>query len=501
MSDCPICYDKYTAQVRKPVKCNYCDFAGCVPCVKRYLLESSLDAHCMNCKRGWNDDFIDTNFTRTFRTGAWKKHREDILMDRELSLLPTRQVRVEATLKRRSFETQTNELTQELIQLQQIEREIQYKIQRIHTKITRYDYEARGLQPPNWTLDQAEQNKPKQEKAKFIMKCPSEGGDCRGFLSTQYKCGTCQKWICPDCLEVKGEEKDDAHICNEERKQSVALIIKESKPCPKCGCRISKVDGCDMMWCTDCNTAFSWNTGQVVNGVVHNPHYYEYLRKLGNGTAPRNAGDVPCGGVPQYYNLIHALRNLLNPTQQMIQNIHRVTSEIMDQRLRQYQNAFDQEENGDLGVQYLMKEITKDEMKAELARREVKRNKQVAIRAILEMFGTTSTMMLIQIVNNPPVSEKAFQKTVNEYINLRDYVNDSLQNIGRLKGCSVPQIHPENWLWIQSYKPVSSRVLNKIHQEAEEEQIRINKEAQEQLNGETEETRHNNGSSSNMVEK
>jgi dolichol-phosphate mannosyltransferase len=90
---------------------------------------------------------------------------------------------------------------------------------------------------------------------------------------------------------IKGKDKDVEHTCDPGVKETVALIIKESKPCPKCGERISKIDGCDQMWCIDCHTAFSWATGQLVNGVVHNPHYYEFLRQQGNGVAPRNAGD------------------------------------------------------------------------------------------------------------------------------------------------------------------------------------------------------------------
>lgn len=74
------------------------------------------------------------------------------------------------------------------------------------------------------------------------MKCPDS--ECRGFLSTAYKCGTCQMWACPDCLVIKGRDKDSEHTCDPGQKESVALIIKESKPCPKCGERISKIDGC-----------------------------------------------------------------------------------------------------------------------------------------------------------------------------------------------------------------------------------------------------------------
>jgi hypothetical protein len=87
-----------------------------------------------------------------------------------------------------------------------------------------------------------------------------------------------------------------------------------------------------------------------------------------------------------------------------------------------------------------MKEIDKEEMKKELAKRELKRNKHLAIRAVLEMFVTTSTMMLNHIVNEPPKSSVEFEKTLDEYRNLKKYVNESLMLVSKQKNCSVPQI-------------------------------------------------------------
>lgn len=410
-----------------------------------------LDANCMNCHRAWNDDFLDSNFTRAFRTGAYKVHRENVLFEREMAILPTRQPRVEAKIKLREVGEKIAETNRALVDIEKKKQEILTIAHRHHARAARFTAESEGRPPPAWTMADGEKATP-ADKAKFIMKCP--GAECRGFLSTAYKCGTCQLWACPDCMVMKGKEKDAPHTCDEALKATVAMIVKESKPCPKCGERISKVDGCDQMFCVDCHTAFSWNTGQLVSGVIHNPHYYEYLRMQGGGVAPRNAGDVPCGGVPYYNHLLVALnRKVSKGTERRVMAIHRVTSEIADFRLAQYQGAFNMNDNGDLGVLYLLKEVSKEAMKTELAKREKKREKHMAIRAVLEMFSNTSTMMLNAIVSAPPIVEDTFTATTMvEYENLRRYVNESLMNVSRMKSCSVPQIGID-WQWLPFNKP------------------------------------------------
>jgi hypothetical protein len=122
---------------------------------------------------------------------------------------------------------------------------------------------------------------------KFVMQCQNNG--CRGMLTTQYKCELCTKFTCSKCfLPIEGERAE--HVCKQEDIDTVEELRKNSRPCPTCGTRISKIDGCDQMWCPECKTAFSWAKGTVEKGVVHNPHYYQWMREHGGGV-PRNPND------------------------------------------------------------------------------------------------------------------------------------------------------------------------------------------------------------------
>lgn len=371
LEPCPVCLDAFTGSVRKEVKCQYCQFGACLNCVKRYMLESVEDPHCMSCRRAWNRDFIDSHLTMAFRKGALKKHREAILLDREKARLPLLQPRVEARVEARAMNAQIQE---ENKKIQEIERQLlrmRDGVMRMYRRQNRLEDIAAGRIAP----DAAETDPEKKEARAFTQKCPVD--DCRGFLSTAWKCGTCQTYTCSECLVPKGKDRDAAHTCNEDQKATAALIRKETKPCPKCGMGISKVDGCDQMWCVSCQTPFSWNTGRQVFGVVHNPHYYQWLRAQNGGEAPRVAGDIPCGGLVGYYQLS---RVLPQEFRREFEAIHRITAEILDQHLRTYPRLDEVPDNGDLGVEYTLKTIDVDAWKSELWKRETKREKGLDLR-------------------------------------------------------------------------------------------------------------------------
>jgi len=80
--------------------------------------------------------------------------------------------------------------------------------------------------------------------------------------------------VCKNCHSLY----KDGHECKQYDIETVKQILSDTKPCPKCLTRISKIEGCDQMFCVSCFTAFSWNTGHIENGKIHNPHYFELIR-------------------------------------------------------------------------------------------------------------------------------------------------------------------------------------------------------------------------------
>jgi hypothetical protein len=145
-----------------------------------------------------------------------------------------------------------------------------------------------------------------RQRTEFIRKCGDP--ECRGFLSTRWKCGLCEKTTCLDCHEVKVEDETQIHTCDVDCVATIKLLKTDTRNCPSCQASIFKIDGCDQMWCTMCKTGFSWATGKI-EMKLHNPHYYEWRRQ--NGGLDREPGDVPRCDTPQdivnriinYYNM------------------------------------------------------------------------------------------------------------------------------------------------------------------------------------------------------
>ena len=218
---CNICCDTYNVSSRAKIACYYCDFDACRTCCETYVLSESLPK-CLNSKCGkeWSRKFIREKFTSVFVNKKFKKHMEDILYEQEKALMPATQPIIEEMNRKKHIREELAELDEEIEKL------------------------ARQRRLLERTIYNPELDKTKEiQKTSFMRSCAAEG--CRGFLSSQWKCGICELWTCPDCHELKGANRDDPdHKCDPNNIETAKLLNKDTKPCPKCQTKIFKIDGC-----------------------------------------------------------------------------------------------------------------------------------------------------------------------------------------------------------------------------------------------------------------
>jgi len=268
-----------------------------------------------------------------------------------------------------------------------------------------------------------------QEKRQFVRACPS--ADCKGFLSTAWKCGLCDNWTCPECHEVRGVHKDTPHTCDPNNVATAQLLARDSRNCPKCAAIIFKINGCDQMYCTQCHTAFSWRTGRIETGVIHNPHYYEYRRA--HGGMPRNPLDIPCGGFPQWSSITQQV-SAKDPRFQTIANAHMAYGHMgwVIERYRVNMNA----DNRDLRIKLMIGDFGEDEFKKKIQQREKARLRKTDIFHVIEMLRTVLTDLFQEFGQTKSID--VLETSLKE---LKKHYNDTLDKVSvRFGKCAVPKL-------------------------------------------------------------
>jgi hypothetical protein len=424
MTECPVCCEKYTTMLRTEVKCKNCEYTCCVKCVKSYLLTIFQDPHCMNCNFFWNTEFMDTHLTRSWRNGEWKRHRGKVLFDRERSLMPNTQNDVAIELRRREEQETKNLLLQKKKEIFNQIRELNKELYDIRVNIDRASFFIETGRYPN------ENSTTQKERRQFVSKCLSK--NCRGFLNNHYKCGLCEKQFCSKCREAK---ESDEHTCNEDLVASVALIVSETTPCPKCGIRIHRITGCDQMFCTQCFTGFSYSKGTIIRKVLHNPHYFERLATL-RGTQG-NECDEEGDGWP-------TLRNCISGCS--YNTMCKVTSYYQVGRHIQHEEFAPENDNTDIRIQYLLNEIDDITLCKLLQQRETLHIRTIEINSILEVCVLIIIEWFQSLAKNigiidMRIKDNYYTTKLNELANrIEVTVNTPLRAYADRERFSVPQI-------------------------------------------------------------
>jgi hypothetical protein len=343
-NSCPLCIENYSKTKHFKVECFNCDFTACRKCIRYFVINSSNNSvNCMSCKIVWNDKYISNALLPAFFKKDYRTHTNKNSIEEQLALLPDTQPEVEVIIKREKAIDENNKINKMKIDIYKyIDSYKQTKISDFireirveNSKKIDDKYQEELKKPRNERMKKSniskmiydnkqainikatnlfnkyietinednkkyieDSNKVKElEKkqielrkiiykdtivTKSIYNRPCSNSTCNGMLKTDSNlCSICYHITCSKCLQPYNKDIKD-HKCNEDDIKTAKLIKHDTKYCPKCNFGITKISGCDVMFCTQCNTSFNWKTMEILTKNLHNPHYLEYLRK--NGT-------------------------------------------------------------------------------------------------------------------------------------------------------------------------------------------------------------------------
>jgi len=469
--ECTVCCEKYNKTTHAKIACEHsgaCEFEACKACVRKYVLGTTADPNCMQCNKAWSDKFLVKSLNASFMQNDYKLHRKELLVQQQISRLPETMAAAEHEKQGDVLQKVLDELkSQSKCASKQLkeamyacahnsknkeEKEMYKKEVDAATETVNLLHLSLGEANHNLRIHRQGGNvsvEEKKEARKFIMPCGN--AECRGFLSSKYKCELCDHHTCAKCFEHIGLVKEEEHECKEENIESAEFIKKQSKPCPCCGTRISKIDGCDQMWCTQCHKAFSWITGNIVNGPVHNPHFFQYQRE--NGGLARNPRDVICGGIPTYYDLNQKIATSELPKKHhaffydTITKIYRLQNHFIETYVNRVRNNIPTEQDYEnQRIRYILQKDTRKFFAFRVYCLDLQRKVNTAIVHVCELFTTIGAEMFRYIIASEKTGEEFAAEIIGrlaEYDVLRLYVNDQLKEISMTYGICIQQIKPD----------------------------------------------------------
>ena len=528
---CQICNEKTNKSTRTKIICenincqtdcnnNNCskEYVMCRQCCKRWF-EDNDKPKCPNCNTEWSNEFLSKIMTKKYINTEFKKKQIKLLLSEEEkynkftinlikleneiieknNLLENIYDNIDSYKKDKIIDFNINKLKDKcscnnfkiisslnnynlinitkcnckeiyehfddiailnlkssigLEKLRISEIEINESIKQINTNIENKSYMYNDNQDINTIIKYCQHN------------------NCKGFLSKDWKCNLCKKETCNKCYEAK----DENHKCNEDILKTNKIIFdnKTTKACPKCSIMISKINGCNHMFCTVCKVKYDWKTGKILNTIgFHNPHYFDE-----RNTRERNIRDFPCGGTPVYKKLTHIDKNIKVTKEMLIK--YEFTNHILDlitkfcriyelkigDRIQTINSTFD--DNLDIRKKYLSDEITIEKFGSLLYKRYKSKKKIYESDKYVQNLYYILTDILR---NNHSVKNiDSYHKNALECISWIDYYNTLFYN-------KIHKVYGGVFYNIRIYNNYSGDIYNSINNHIHQTTVKTKEES------------------------
>jgi hypothetical protein len=350
----------------------------------------------MYCNKTWNFEFMQINFRSAYLEKAYKDKKKQILFEKEKALLPQTQNELQEEKKREerviAIKRATLKLNNTIDKLKIVNKKkskTPEDIEELHDLVYVCEIRRKQLDDLYNNTDGDEKEEKKDEK--ILPSYPCAVNDCRGYLTYDDKkkkmiCGMCETAHCKKC---RCEEKDE-HKCDPNTLETIKLMDKDTKSCPSCSIPIYKIEGCDQMWCTKCHTAFSWKSGKIETGHIHNPHYWKWLQTSGKDLdAVRRMANEN--------RTVFRFENIAGFANNNITDMFGIFTHIRYVELPRF---VPENDNKDLRIKYLKKETNDKNFLMTLYRREKKFKFDTEMTQILTMYLDTTQELILDTFNN-----------------------------------------------------------------------------------------------------
>lgn len=434
--ECQICYSDF-GPVNVPLLCQKCKFIACSDCISRHLDGIPIPA-CMDCREMWTyQNMIQMGLTPEF-IGYIK------LTQYAPMLLNQLRGEAENILERIKIQERFNEMEKEI-------REIKgqcsdaFKSDRTEHKRLLAIRKQKEEELRNLKIQTALGQSKGDETIKEKIRCPLDqapGEGCTGTVRSDLEahngrnyCDTCDRWICIKCMK----EREKEHECDPNDVETVKALRHNTRSCPRCRASIFKTEGCDQMFCTLCHTAFSWSSGKIETGRIHNPYFFQLSEEVrarlqGDMNVRVNTEGDACNVMPDFSQLKRTMVHLLDPTNQehrilykTVTEQYRLALELIDTRIRLHVNP---ETERKTMYEWATKTRTDDEMKSILLKRDKRTEKESSRRDLVEFFRLASTAIFDNLVSASNI--KQFHRALADYYELKKEYNRQCDILGSI---------------------------------------------------------------------
>lgn len=450
---CNVCCES-TRKTNKIVVCEKCEFEACSVCTEKYIIMSMNEPQCMNCHHLWDNVFLHKYHTKACISRI-RTSQKDRLFNLETTLLPETQQFL-------PLYNELPELNRQLdarrVELSRINRQNRQDFNPVNTARRIKDYYAIAYENAltndrirritriiNGETDVMYMENEEQHeddtseqftkvRNEYVKKCGKD--DCNGYINKRtYKCGVCESEICKHCWVEKTE--DEEHVCKDDDVASTKILLKESKPCPECYALIHRISGCTHMFCTQCNTAFDWRTGEIHKNGNTNPHYYAWLQSR-PGSSNQNGQHLNNRNCDQRMSI----RDVIHSIQHHFKKLSKTEQDNIIKTFRNFDHiqhferpyVFTEQDrvnhNRPLRIKFLTKQINEKDLKTKLMRTYKANECNIHKRQLADMVGEVQIDFMNRFIQRTDTGTQLYK----EIMEFKNYISTCYSKIESVYG-------------------------------------------------------------------